>query len=251
MGISELPWATLLAAAFIVTLGYTVYGLTGFGASIVALPLLAHLFPLRFAVPLMLVFDLGAGLLLGLRNHRLVDRSELLRLAPWLLTGMAIGITLLVKVPERWLLLLLGSFVFLFACWSLLNRSQPRTAARRWAVPAGLAGGAFTALYGTGGPIYTIYLARRISDKNVLRASIGGLIFGTALVRLALFAGSGFYQQPGLLPLAALLMPAALIGFFAGSWLHARLPVHRALQAVWLLLIASGVSLLIRGATLA
>ncbi len=44
MGITELPWATLLAAAFIVTLGYTVYGLTGFGASIVALPLLAHFF---------------------------------------------------------------------------------------------------------------------------------------------------------------------------------------------------------------
>lgn len=250
MSITELPWPVLLAAGSIVMLGYVVYGLTGFGASIVAIPLLAHLFPLRFAVPLMLVFDLGAGLLLGLRNHRLVDRRELLRIAPWLLAGMLIGITLLVRVPERWLLLLLGSFVLLFACWSLLNRSQPRRASPRWAVPAGLAGGAFTSLYGTGGPIYTIYLARRLFDKNVLRASIGVLIFGTALVRLALFTGSGFYQQPGLLPLAAWLLPAALIGFFAGSGLHAMLPVQRALQVVWLLLIASGASLLIRGATL-
>ncbi|MEO6639147.1 MAG: sulfite exporter TauE/SafE family protein, partial [Ginsengibacter sp.] len=210
MLMTDLPWPTLLAAASIVMLGYVVYGLTGFGASIVALPLLAHWFPLRFAVPLMLVFDLGAGLLLGLRNHRLVDRGELLRIAPWLLAGMGVGITLLVKVPERWLLQLLGGFVFLFACWRLLNRSQPHTASPRWAVPAGLAGGAFTALYGTGGPIYTIYLARRIADKNVLRASIGVLIFGTAWVRLALFTGSGFYRQPGLLPLAALLLPAAL-----------------------------------------
>lgn len=243
---AELPWSTLLAAALIVTLGYSVYGLTGFGSSIVAVPLLAHFFPLQFAVPMMLLFDLGAGLLLGLRNRRLIDRRELLRLAPWLLAGMAAGVTLLVRVPERWLLLLLGGFVLSFACWSLLNRLPPRSASPRWALPAGLVGGAFTALYGTGGPVYTIYLARRLADKAVLRASIGVLIFGTALVRLALFTGGGFYAQAGLLPLAAALMPAALLGFFAGSRLHARLPAQRAIQAVWVLLIASGISLLAR-----
>lgn len=246
----DLPWSTLIPAALIVTLAYSVYGLTGFGASMVAIPLLAHLFPLQFAVPLMLVFDLCAGLLLGLKHHRIVDRRELLRLAPWLLAGMATGITLLVKVPQRWLLLLLGGFVLAYAAWSLLNRLPPRPAGQRWAVPAGLLGGAFTALYGTGGPIYTIYLARRLSDKAVLRASIGVLIFCTALVRLALFTGSGFYDQKGLLPLAFALLPAALLGFLAGSRLHARLSTERAVQVVWLLLIGSGVSLLIRAAAL-
>ena len=38
----DLPTSTLLAAAAIVTLGYVVYGLTGFGSSIVAVPLLAQ-----------------------------------------------------------------------------------------------------------------------------------------------------------------------------------------------------------------
>ena len=119
---TELPWLTLVAAACIVALAYVVYGLTGFGASIVAIPFLAHFFPLQFAVPLMLVFDLGAGLLLGLRHHRIVERRELLRLAPWLLLGMAGGVTLLVHAGERWLLLLLGSFVLLYASWSLSAR---------------------------------------------------------------------------------------------------------------------------------
>ena len=72
---TELPWTTLAATALIVALAYVVYGLTGFGASIVAIPLLAHIFPLRFAVPMMLLFDLGAGLLLGWRHHRIVDRA--------------------------------------------------------------------------------------------------------------------------------------------------------------------------------
>lgn len=243
----DLPWFTLLAAALIVTLAYAVYGLTGFGAAIIAVPLLAHFFPLRFAVPMMLVFDLFAGLLLGLKNRMHLDRRELLRLLPFLLLGMAAGVTLLVQVSERWLLLLLGAFVLSYASWSLLRKMAPAPVSPRWAVPAGMIGGAFTALYGTGGPVYMIYLARRLPDKTVLRATIGVLIFGTALIRLALFTGSGFYTQRGLLPLAFALLPCALIGYLAGSHLHARMPTQRAVQAVWLLLIAGGASLLWRG----
>jgi uncharacterized membrane protein YfcA len=122
----------------------------------------------------------------------------------------------------------------------------PAPISARWAVPAGLVGGAFTALYGTGGPIYTIYLARRLDDKTVLRATIGVLIFCTALIRLVLFTGSGFYRQPGLLPLAFALLPCALVGYLAGSRLHAWMPTRRAVQAVWLLLIVGGSSLFLR-----
>src|SRR3954467_9995372 len=160
----DLPLVTVVTAALAVTLAYTVFGLTGFGAAIVGVPLLAHFVPIRFAVPMMLVFDLCAGLLLGLKNRRDVDGRELLRLAPFVAIGMVLGVTALVRAPERWLLGVLGAFVFLYACWSLLNRSAPRPIAAGWAAPAGAAGGIFTALYGSGGPIYTVYLARRLGD---------------------------------------------------------------------------------------
>lgn len=246
----NLPWLTLLSAAVIVAVAYTVYGLTGFGAAIIAIPLLAHFFPLRFAVPMMLVFDLFAGFLLGLKNRKHLDRNELLRLLPFLLLGMAAGVTVLMHASERWLLLVLGIFVLSYASWSLLSKAVPVPVSPRWAVPAGMIGGAFTALYGTGGPIYMIYLARRLPDKTVMRATIGVLIFGTALVRLVLFTGSGFYQQPGLLPLAFALLPCALLGYLAGSHLHAHMPAKGAVQAVWLLLIAGSSSLIWRGLTL-
>ena len=243
----ELPWQTLLSTALIVTVAYTVYGLAGFGAAIVAIPLLAHFYPLRFAVPMMLVFDLFAGFLLGLKNRKNLDRGELLRLLPFLLVGMLAGVTLLAQASERWLLVVLGAFVLCYASWSLLSKVVPAPVSQRWAVPAGLVGGAFTALYGTGGPIYTIYLARRLPDKTVLRASVGVLIFGAALVRLVLFTGSGFYAQQGLLPLAFALLPCALLGYLFGSYLHAHMSTQRAVQAIWLLLIASSISLLWRG----
>lgn len=242
----DFSWPTILAAAFIVLLAYSVYGLTGFGAAIVGIPLMAHFFPLRFAVPMMLVFDLCAGLMFGLRDRKQMSRPELLWLAPFVLVGMAIGIVLLIKVNERWLLMLLGAFVLLYALRNLLKKNAPKPISRRWAVPAGLIGGSLTSMYGTGGPLYVLYLAGRVADKNTLRASLGILIFSTALVRLGLFTTSGFYNQPSLLALAFVLAPLAFVGYWIGSRLHTRLAPQSAAQAVWLLLIGGGASLLWR-----
>ncbi len=246
----DLPLASIAAAALVIVLAYTVFGLTGFGAAVVAVPLLAHFFAIRFAVPMMLVFDLCASLLLGLKNRRDVDRGELLRLAPFVIVGMLIGVTALVKVPDRWLLALLGSFVLGYAAWSLLARSAPKPISARWVAPAGTAGGIFTALYGAGGPIYTVYLARRLADAKRVRASVATLIFFTAWSRLALFASTGLLFQPSLLRLALVLIPFAVAGYFIGSHLHRRLAPGRAAQAIWTMLLLSGASLVARALTL-
>jgi len=242
----DLPLASIAVAAVVVFLAYTVFGLTGFGSTIVGAPLLAHVLPIRFIVPMMLVFDLAAGLLLGVRNRGDIDRRELFRLAPFIAIGMLVGVTALVRAPERWLLGGLGAFVFAYACWSLAQRASPRPVSARWVAPAGVAGGVFTALYGSGGPIYTTYLARRVGDANRLRATIAVLIFCTAWARLALFSVSGLMLQPSLLSLAFALLPCAVLGYLAGSRLHHRLPPRQAARIVWGLLLASGASLVWR-----
>jgi uncharacterized membrane protein YfcA len=242
----DLPVGTLLETALVITGAYVVYGLSGFGAAIFSVPLLVHLYPLRFVVPMMLVFDLCAGLLLGLRNRQRVDWRELRRLAPFVVAGMVLGVTALVQVPERWLLLLLGSFVSLYAAWSLLSRQVPAAISARWAAPAGTVGGVFTALYGTGGPIYTLYLARRLDDKTALRASIGVMIFFTAWARLGLFASTGLLFQPGLLVLAACMLPCVALGYAIGSRLHGALPPSQTTRVLWTLLLAGGANLVWR-----
>jgi uncharacterized protein len=240
------PTEMIVLLALIVMFAYTVFGLTGFGSSITAMPMLVQLVPLRTAVPLMLVFDLASGLLLGWKNRRSIDRRELLRLIPFMLAGMALGVIVLVKAPERLLLLVLGVFILAYSAWSLLLKHEPTQLRSVWSMPLGMAGGVFTALFGTGGPIYTIYLARRLSDKLVLRATISSLIFVTGFSRLVLFSSAGLYKQPGLVWLALGLLPCALLGLFFGSRLHSRLPAQRVVQAIWVILIVGGTSLVIR-----
>ncbi len=242
----SLPLDTLASAALIVTLAYTVFGLTGFGSSITAVPLLAHLLPLRMAVPLMQIFDLCAGVLVGVGNRAAVERRELLRLVPFILVGIVLGVTLLVRAPERALLFTLGAFVLAYAGSTLFLRSAPKPIAAGWSAPLGTVGGMLTALFGTGGPFYVLYLVRRVGDKAALRATISMLILFTGVARLVLFATAGLYGQDRLLRLAGTLLPCALLGLFVGSRLHRRLPGQRVVQVVLLVLMAGGASLVWR-----
>jgi uncharacterized protein len=107
-------------------------------------------------------------------------------------------------------------------------------------------GGVFSALFGTGGPIYTIYLARRIADKTALRATISLLLFLSALARFASFVAAGLFATPGVLLLIATMLPCALAGMWIGTRIHHRLPARRITQAVWAILVVGGAALVVR-----
>lgn len=245
--LTTLSGPELAVTCVAITLAYTVFGFGGFGANLVALPILAHVMTIRFAVPMLLILDLASATLMGVKNRPLIDRGELRRLLPTLLLGMLLGLLVLKLAAEHWLLVALGLFVGGFALYSLFGRPDPRPVSPRWALPAGLSGGVFSTLFGTGGPVYTLYLARRIGDTARLRATVGALILGSAAVRLMLFAASGFFPQPGMLKLALLLVPCAVVGYLLGSRINARLPQAQVRRLIWVLLLVSGATLLARG----
>ncbi len=237
----------LAVMAFTVSVAYTVLGFSGFGAILVALPLMAHLLSVRVAVPVLLVSDLAATGLMGLRNRLLIDKPEILRLLPWFLGGMLLGLLLLNTASERWLLTALGVFVISLSLWNLFGRPGTQPVSPRWALPAGLVGGTFSSLFGTGGAIYTMYLARRLPDTARLRATVGALVLGSAVIRLVMFTSSGLFNPPGVLQLAFTLMPFALAGSLLGTRLQARMPQARVRRVIWGLLVFSGASVLWRG----
>lgn len=244
---NELSALEMVVACAAVALGYTVFGMTGFGANMVALPVLAHVMSLRFAVPMLLVLDLLSATIMSTRNRASVDTGELKHLMLPLGVGMLLGLPLLQHAAEHWLLVMLGVFVGGFAVWSLWGAPNRQAAAPGWVWPTGVVGGAFSTVFGTGGPVYTLFLANRITDTGRLRATLGTVILISALVRLVLFTGSGFLTQPGLPTLAALLVPCALTGYAIGSRVNAGMQQAQVRRAIWVLLLLASASLLLRG----
>lgn len=238
----------LIGLALIISIAYTVYGLTGFGSTVTGLPFLLIFIPLHIAAPMMQVYDLIAGSIVGIRNRRSADLRELWHLAPFLLIGLALGTTILIQVPEKYLLLVLGVFLVCYSSWSLFFQPASTPIAAGWAALFGTVGGIFTAIFGTGGPIYTVFLTRRIQDKEVLRATASLMIFIAGATRLLLLLVTGYFSRDhNTLQLALFLLPFLFLGIFVGSYLHRRFSSQHFMKAIWLILIVAGVNVFRQG----
>jgi len=240
------PPEVLALAVLVIAIAYTAYGLTGFGSTVIALPLLAHFFALKFAVPLLMLLDIAAFFLFGARARRRIRFDEIGWMLPFILAGMAAGLMLLIEVAEQALVAVLGVFLLLYAGYSLLRRGPPVSLSRAWCAPIGLGGGVFSALFGTGGVLFAIYNAGRIHDKDELRATNAAMIMFSALVRVVLFGLAGLLTQDGLIGAALLVLPAMLLGVWFGNRLHATVPAAGVLKAVYALLVIAGLLLLAR-----
>jgi len=247
---SDLPWYALAAVPLIVLGAYTVFGATGFGSSIITVPALAHWLPLTAIVPLFTALDCASTVNASLRQWRRAQWAEVRRLVPPMLLGIAAGALLLLKLPRAPALLALGVFVAAYGAYVLLGRREWRATRPAWAWPAGLAGGVFSVLFGTGGPLYMIYLSARIHDKTLLRATSSVIVTLSVLVRTVLFVATGLLLDANVLAAAALLLPAMLAGYAIGNRLHFALSRTGVMRAIAALLIGNGLWLIARAVPL-
>jgi len=234
------------ALAGIAFLGALIFGITGFGAALVTIPLATHLVPLKFALALFVIVDLAAAVSVGLENPRNAVRREWTRLVPMILAGTALGVTLLVNLPRAVGMLLLGVFVIGFALYTLRPHARQRIVSSAWAWAAGFAGGITSTLFGAGGPPYAIYLSQRGLTKEQFRATLGLATLTSISVRLVAFVLTGLLLDAKVWLTALAAVPGCLLGIWIARKVFARISRDALMRAVALLLLASGGSLIFR-----
>ena len=234
------------AAAAILLAAYVIRGITGFGSGLIAVPLLALFLPLQFVVPLVLLLDFTASLVLGGLHFRRVKWDEIGILIPFSIVGVALGTSLLVSLPQAPMLLALAGFVFIFAVRSLLNLHGDKPASRGWALPASLTGGTVGGLFGTGGPPYVIYLTHRIRDKSDLRATLSALFFAEGLTRIASFLVAGLLVTVKVWVAYLVALPVVLGALYVGGRAHIGLAPPQMTRLVGVLLLVASLSLLFK-----
>jgi uncharacterized protein len=241
-----IPPETLIAVALVILVGYTIFGATGFGASPITIPVLAHVLPLPFVLSLAAVLDLSSGLALGFHTRRQADTRELLMLVPFTLVGLALGVTLLVRLPRAATLLALGLSVCGYALYVMLGRRTERRLSRRWAAPAGALGGIIGALFGMGGPPYVVYITGRIPDPAVQRATISQMVIVNVGLRVVAFGVAGLLTSRTLWLAVMLLLPVAWAGVWVGNRVHGRVPPATMARMIGAALFLTGAALIVR-----
>jgi uncharacterized membrane protein YfcA len=238
-------WLLPLIAA-IAFLGSLVFGLTGFGSALVTIPLATHFVPLPFALAVFSLVDFSSALRIALQNPRDAVKAEIMRMVPFALVGVVIGVTVLVNLPRAKAMLALGVFVLFYAVYALTSRPGTTVVSRHWAYLAGIVGGTTGTVFGAGGPPYVIYLSHRPLSKEQFRATLTLTMVFSLAMRIVAFALTGlmFKVEVGVTAVFAVL--AAMVGLTLASWAFKRVTRELLLRLVAVLLLANGISLIVR-----
>ena len=242
-----LSYAQFAWVAVVVFGAFVVRGMSGFGAGMIAVPLLAFVIPLQLAVPLcsLLVFVLFVVMLI--RDREKVVWPELWLLVPPTIVGAVLGLWLFAVLDNRMLVSMLGGFLVLYALYmlvvSVLGLPQLRCS-QRWAMPAGFFGSFFDTLFGGGGgTLVVIYVNARGVTRAGFRATVAALWFFEMIARIGGYAWAGFYDSQTLLLFVALL-PLVWAGTVVGERVGNKVDSDTFGRVLAVMLLASGVSLL-------
>lgn len=133
--------------------------------------------------------------------------------------GLLIGLTLLIKAPEKPLLAVLAIFVMFNGVSMLIQRNSghPKPFSKWWGAPLGVFGGVFSSLYGTGGPIFVVYLSHRLESFKQVRATIAAIIFTNVFSRAVLLSIAGLLLTGENIGRSLALIPICYLGLRLGS----------------------------------
>jgi uncharacterized membrane protein YfcA len=238
------PW--WLLAAFVL-LAYTLEAVTGFGSIVIALSLGALFLPIETMLPVLVPLNICMTGYLVSRHHAYIHWPTLLRLIlPLMVAGTLAGYFLRPWLGDQLLRMLFGALVVwfagrsLWAAWrGLATREHSRAWTGGWMFMAGITHG----LFASGGPLLVYALTGVQLDKARFRATLLTVWLSLNGLLTVAFALDGTLWPA--LPRVGLFLPVLVAGVLLGEWLHHRVDEQRFRQAVFFVLLVTGVILLL------
>ena len=239
---SLIPLSSLWFIAFLVVLlGNVIQGMTGFGAALVAGPILAIFLDTKLVVVIVLVTGIGSGGLVGYHSRRHIDLKRLLVLVSPAVLGLPLGSYLLVVSPSFAVRSLIAVISIVFSTLLLLGYSKQFKREVHASCGFGFAGGVLNGGVGMGGPPIVIFLANQGWPKEVFRATVAlfFLIIAPLCLISHLFTGVTTGHR---LVIAFSLIPASMMGFYVGDAIFARLSSALFIKLALQLILVTGMT---------
>lgn len=237
---------TYVGIAVVTAVAAAAQATSGFGFSLIAVPLVALLAGPKAAV----VGTAIVGLLLTwgimLRERRNVRWTTVAVVALAAFAGMPVGLYVLSRIDDRGLLMVIGLVVLVIAIALWRGLSPP--AAWGTEVAAGALSGALATSTGTNGPPLVIAFHAAEMSPGEFRGTLSASFAAQGLVALAGFWVTGHLTvDAGRVAAAAL--PGLALGWFAGERVFAHTRADRFRNVVLLMLAASGAASLMGALT--
>jgi uncharacterized membrane protein YfcA len=240
-----------LAFYVLVLIGaFAVRSAAGFGAVLIAVPMLAFVLPVPTAVSVATALTMVTSARQVSRDWRRIAWGQFFIVSFYTMIGIGLGFYFISTLDESALRRGLGAFLIVYSFYSFWTRDAAPVLPARWhgalAAVAGIIGGFFGALFGGGvGPIYVVYFNVLRMNKEVFRVTMSTIMLVGVSARIAGYASFGFYGRSTMI-LMALGLPLVFIGSWLGDRLAQRLDPGKFRSLVGGLVLLSGVALLLR-----
>jgi uncharacterized protein len=239
--------AGYVAAVFV--LGGMVKGTMGFGLPLTTMALMPFVLPVDVALAINVLVLFLTNIAQFVQMGQM--RETATRFAPvlWgIVIGVVLGSALVQSISDNALLLALGAVVVGFAALSLTgaNLSVPASRERPAGWVTGVLGGVLGALTTVGGPLFVMYLVGLGVNRRMFLSAVSLFFLLSAILISGAFLWAGMFDVQRVL-LAAIALPAALLGMGVGDRIGARVPAHRFRALVLGVLGVLGLNLIWRG----
>lgn len=235
-------WMIILIAGCVVFTTFTVEGIAGFGATVMALPFVSMLIGIDKAVPMLSSLGVLLSLFIVLRSWRDLDLKEYGFIVLHVGLGVPVGLFMMDFLPKEHLIGLLVCFMFFVGIKGLVtvlkNRKETSPAApckKNFLSRAILfLGGIIQGAFSSGGPIVVMYASKALTEKSRFRAALSSLWLTTNTIMVTKWTLSGKVWTPQLGKLILCALPFIICGMIFGDFLH-----HKADQRKFTILVYS------------
>jgi hypothetical protein len=236
--------AILLVVGIGIFMGFFIQTLLGFAGALIALPILLLVLGLQDAIAYISIFYLFSSVYLIYQEWKYIDKRIILKLTIATILGVAIGIWVLAHGKPLFLKNALGVFILLYVIYTIYAKDkvfkQPKLE-----FLFGLAGGFFSGLFSTGGPLYVIIIKNSAITMKSFRATMFGILGLITLVRIPTLYIAGILNMEQV-RYSLYIMPFFILAIYLGKKAYAKLNEIVLKKGVLALLFLSGVMLLFK-----
>lgn len=238
-------WMLILIIGCVVFTSFTVEGIAGFGATVMALPFVAMLTGIDKAVPMLSSLGVLLSAFIVLRSWKNLDWKEYLFIVLHVGLGVPCGLFMMDHLPKNCLIAILVCFMLFVGIRGLLGvfRNTPGKS------PAAICrknllsrlilflGGFIQGAFSSGGPVVVMYASKALPEKTKFRATLSSLWLTTNTIMITKWTLSGKVWTPQLFGLMCGALPFIAGGMIFGDYLHNKVDQRKFTILVYIVLL--------------
>lgn len=234
-----------ILAFLFVGISYIIKGVVGFGDPLISNPLLSLEFPTSTITPGLGIVSPVLNAELVIKNRKHFNAKLVLPIVAFNVLGIIPGVLLLERFgANEWIKLFLGAVIIYLGVQMLVSKKEkPEKPNLPVCFAVSFASGLTAGLFGIN-MLYLPYMERIADNREQFRANTCFVFIIADLIRLGMYIAEGLITGDVLI-LAAVALPAAVIGMWVGGIIDKRINDSAAKRLIRYVFILGGISTVI------